>query len=84
MTWTKSQIQSARKIPLAPLLREKGFQLRDLPNGNFLIENFPMPLLIKEHYWFCKTRKLQGNTIDFFVFIQKMSFSETMQLLDPS
>ena len=29
MTWSKSDIQQARKVPLAPLLRNQGYALPD-------------------------------------------------------
>lgn len=82
MTWTKSQIQSARKIPLAPVLRQKGVTLHELAGDNYRVDPHT-DLFIKDHYWIWKSRNLHGNTIDFFILVENMSFAETMQLLYP-
>jgi len=34
-TWPKEQIHAARRVPLAPLLAQRGFRLRETGPGNF-------------------------------------------------
>ncbi len=82
MTWTKSQIQSARKIPLAPILRQKGFKLSELAGDNYRVDPYG-DFFVKDSYWIWKSRKLHGNTIDFFVMVENMSFSQAMNLISP-
>lgn len=77
MTWTKSQIQSARKIPLAPILRQKGFNLFELTGDNYRVDPYD-DLFIKDSYWIWKSRNLHGNTIDFFMILQNLSFEQAM------
>jgi hypothetical protein len=62
MTWTKSEIQSARKIMLRPLLLRRGYKFRPLENGNYLVENTYGKLVIKDNFWFWNDRKCSGNT----------------------
>jgi hypothetical protein len=83
MTWSKAEIRQARKIPLAPLLRQKGIQLRELPGENYQVQAFG-DLIVRDCYWIWKSRGLQGNTIDFFMITQNLSFAQAMQLIfDP-
>lgn len=82
MTWTKSQIQQARKIPLAPILRQKGVILYELAGDNYRVDCYN-DLFIKDSYWIWKSRNLHGNTIDFFILVENMSFSQAMTLLNP-
>ena len=81
--WTREQIQSARKIPLAPLLRERGYPLRVMPAGNFLIED-QQDLVVKDSYWVWPSRTMKGNAIDFFMLVECRSFHEAMEILAPS
>lgn len=78
--WTKPQIRQARKIELAPLLSRRGFRLRPLQNGNILIEDHPN-LVIKQHYWTWPDKNMAGNTIDFFVKVEGLSFHQAMQII---
>ena len=78
--WTREQIQRARKIPLAPLLRERGYPLRVMPAGNFLIEDH-QDLVVKDSYWVWPSRTMKGNAIDFFMLVECRSFHETMEIL---
>ena len=80
MTWTKSQIQSARKIPLVPILRQKGFILHQLAGDNYRVDPYD-DLFIKDSYWIWKSRNIHGNTIDFFILVQNMSFAQAMNLI---
>lgn len=82
MKWSKSEIQQARKLPLAPLLRQRGISLRELSGDNYRVELYD-DLFVKYNYWIWKSRSLHGNTIDYFIHIENLSFSETMQLLFP-
>ena len=83
MTWTKSEIQSARKIMLLPLLSRRGYKLRMLENGNYLVDNILGKLVIKNNFWFWNDRKCSGNTIDFLITIEKLSFTDAMNILCP-
>lgn len=100
MTWTKSEIQAARKIIRGPLLSRRGYRLRPLEHRNHLVENIAEKLVIKENYWlwrlnnllfsrhytrrvFWNDRKISGNTIDFFIIVEGMSFSNAMQAIIP-
>ena len=81
--WTREQIQRARKIPLAPLLRQRGYPLRVMPAGNFLLEDH-QDLVVKQSYWVWPSRTMKGNAIDFFMLVECRSFHETMEILAPS
>ena len=78
--WTREQIQRARKIPLAPLLRERGYPLRVMPGDNFLIEDH-QDLVVKDSYWVWPSRTMKGNAIDFFMLVECRSFHEAMEIL---
>ena len=81
--WTREQIRVARMAPLVPLLQKGGFQLVEKEAGNFELAAFP-GLILKESYWRWPQRNLQGNAIDFFVLILKLSFHDAMrQILGP-
>jgi len=82
MTWSKTEIRNARKLPLVSLLQHRGFTLHELPNQNFRLDTHP-DLIVRDCYWIWKSRQIQGNTIDFFILIEGKSFSETMQILCP-
>ncbi|EKD26015.1 MAG: hypothetical protein ACD_79C01405G0007 [uncultured bacterium] len=83
MIWTKSDIRYARKIMLVPILIKKGYSLRKLENDNFLIENKFGKLIVKNNYWFRADSKESGNAIDFFIYIEKLTFSDAMKILMP-
>jgi hypothetical protein len=69
--------------PLVPLFKKCGFQLVEKEAGNFELAAFP-GLILKESYWRWPERNLQGNAIDFFVLILKLSFHDAMgQILGP-
>ena len=82
MTWSKTEIRQARKLPLAPLLQKHGVPLRELLNQNFLVLSHG-DLTVRDSFWIWKSHQLQGNTIDFFTMVEKLSFAQTMQLLLP-
>lgn len=79
-TWSKAQIRAARKVELAPLLAERGLRLQPRGEENFCVVAYD-DLLIKHSYWRWPSKDMGGNTIDFFVLIEGMSFAETMALL---
>ena len=83
MTWSKSEIQYARKIMLAPVLKKRGYSLRPLEHGNYIVEGQLGKLVIKDCFWFLNDRKISGNTIDFFMMIEKLSFADAMNVLCP-
>ncbi|MDD3953649.1 MAG: hypothetical protein PHY82_07030 [Lentisphaeria bacterium] len=77
MNWSKTEIRQARKLPLAPLLLQRGLTLRELSGENFLVLNYG-DLTIRQSFWIWKSRQLQGNTIDFFIQVENLSFAQTM------
>jgi len=79
-TWTREQIQTARRTLLEPILRRRGYGLRAMPNDNFLVED-EGDLLVKESYWVWNSKSMQGNAIDFFMLVECRSFHEAMQIL---
>jgi len=81
--WTREQIRAARMVPLVPLLHKRGFQLIELPAGNFELVAYK-GLLIKDSYWRWPERNQAGNTIDFFVQVLGLSFNDAMrQITEP-
>ena len=64
--------------PLVPLLRQRGFQLTELPAANFELVAYK-GLLIKDSYWRWPQRQLAGNTIDLFVQVLGFSFTDAMR-----
>lgn len=76
--WSREQIRAARIAPLAPLLRQRGFELIDLGAGNFHISSRP-DILIKDSYWRSPDTGAAGNTIDFLTQILGMTFNEAMR-----
>ena len=80
MRWSKEQIRTARMVTLAPLLRRRGCTLKTLADDNYCISNYE-DLIIKENYWRWPSRNLDGNTIDFFTKVEKLTFSDTMTIL---
>ena len=81
--WTREQIRAARMAPLVPLLQQRGFELIELPAGNFELPAYP-GLLVKDSYWRWPERNLAGNAIDFFVQVLGLSFNDAMrQIIGP-
>ena len=78
--WDRDQIQRARKTPLAPLLRRRGYPLRARPGENFLVEDH-QDLVVKDCYWVWPSHQMKGNAIDFFMLVECRSFNETMEIL---
>jgi hypothetical protein len=78
--WEREQIQRARKTPLAPLLRRRGYPLRARPGENFLVEDH-QDLVVKDSYWVWPSRQMKGNAIDFLMLIECRSFNEAMDIL---
>jgi len=80
MTWNKSDIRKARKVPLVPVLVKRGYRLRKLEYDNFRVEKFGS-LVVKHHFWIWKEKNLSGNAIDFFVAVEGLSFRQAMEIL---
>lgn len=80
MIWNKNDIRFARKTPLLVILKKLGYQLRPLEYENYLVEKFGS-LIVKHNFWFWKENRQSGNTIDFFVKIEKKSFKEAMTII---
>ena len=81
MTWKRSEIRAARQMPLKPILEGLGYRLEPRRDENYLVVGLSEEFLVKEHYWVCTDDGSAGNTIDFLVNIQGMTFSEAMHLL---
>jgi hypothetical protein len=79
--WPKAKIQGARRQALIPILRQRGYHLREMPDENYLVEDC-QDLVVKDFYWIWKSRELQGNAIDFFMLVECRSFDEAMEILD--
>ena len=79
-TWSKEQFRAARHVPLAPLLSHRGFRLRETGAGNFEVLDHP-GLIVKDCFWRWPDQEADGNTIDFFVHVQGMSFAVAMRRL---
>lgn len=78
--WSKSQIRSARKTRLQPLLIAQGRSLKELDCGNWAVESYH-DLIVKDNYWLRKSTNQNGNTIDYFMTIEGMSFNQAMQVI---
>jgi hypothetical protein len=87
MTWTKSAIRAARQADLAPILTGRGYRLHPLTNDNFGI----VPgaehtaalagLVVKRNFWTWPDHDLSGNTIDFLVKVEKLTFHQAMKVI---
>ncbi len=81
-TWSRDQIRSARRVDLAPLLRQRGFALLERSADNYTIREHP-GIIVKQWYWNWPEQDKCGNTIDFLVDVLGMSFSNAMrEILD--
>ncbi len=82
MTWTKDEVERARTRQIAPLLRDKGYRLVELPTGAVLLDGVK-GLVIRGNAWVWPAQNLRGNAIDFFMSVEAKTFAEAMQLLCP-
>lgn len=80
-TWNRMDVRTARQTPLKPVLESLGYRLEPRKDDNYLVLGLSDEILVKEHYWVCTDDGSAGNTIDFLVKIQGMTFSEAMHLL---
>ena len=83
MTWKRSDIRRARQMPLKPVLEQQGYRLEARQNGNYRILGLTTEIMVKNHYWVCPDNGAAGNSIDFFVKIEGVSFNKAMELLSP-
>lgn len=83
--FSKTQIRNARKINLAPILIQRGYQLHSTGGDNYtLITNgsrLPDDIVIRDFYWICKSRNLTGNAIDFFVLLEGLPFLKAVEII---
>ena len=85
--WTKQQIRDARKTELVPILLERSYRLYPLKNDNYRIlpdpdaPDAPAGVIVKEGFWIWHEKNIYGNTIDFFVKIEGLSFNQAMQIV---
>ena len=80
MNWKKNNIRKARKVELAPVLKNRGLTLVPQNDGNYIVSEHD-DLVIKNWYWCWPSRNSSGNSIDYFVEIEGKSFNETMTIL---
>lgn len=80
MKWSKQQIRNARMVALAPLLTGRGRTLKALTDANYCVSDYD-DLIIKNNYWHWPSQNLDGNAIDYFTKVEKLTFSQTMQIL---
>jgi len=82
MTWNRSEIRSARQIPLLPVLEKLGYRLEPRTNDNYAITDQRCgEIIIKDHYWHCPETGQSGNAIDFLMRIRGDTFHDAMQQL---
>lgn len=89
-SWTREQIRTARLVPLAPLLEQRGYKLIETGGGNFALAAFP-GLIVKDAYWRWLAapqpgeggpeRNQSGNAIDFHTQVLGLSFHDAMRAL---
>ncbi len=80
MKWSKQQIRTARTVVLAPLLTNRGCTLKALADANYCVSDYD-DLIIKNNYWRWPSQNLDGNAIDYFTKVEKLTFSQAMQIL---
>ncbi len=81
MIWTSFDIQKARQLPLAPVLKKRGYDLKPLPGGAFILKDKYPGMIIQGHQWSWQPAKQKGNTIDFFMYLEGRPFAEIMRTL---
>ena len=79
--YSRAQIRAGRQMPIRPILDGLGHRFRPLTNGNYLLLGVAGDIVVKDNYWVCKNDGRAGNTIDFLIQVQGMTFSQTMNLL---
>ena len=92
--WTKQQVRQARKIELPPLLRQRNYRLDPISDENYRITpdtgeksmHVTLPrhgtgIIVKHNFWIWHEKDISGNTIDFFVKIEGLSFNQAMQII---
>jgi len=68
-------------MPLVPVLEAMGYQLEPRKNGNYLLCRLAADIVVKDHYWINRENQSAGNTIDFMLEVENMTFSEAMKHL---
>ena len=87
MTWTKSSIRAARQADLAPILANRGYHLHPLKNDNFGIvpstehSTALAGLVVKRNFWTWPDHEMAGNTIDFLMKVEKLTFHQAMEVI---
>lgn len=87
MTWTKSAIREARQADLAAILISRGYRLQSLKNDNFsIVPDAKHPsalagLVVKRNFWTWPDHEMAGNTIDFLVKIEMLTFHQAMEVI---
>lgn len=81
MTWAKQQIRKARQLPLVKILPLRSYIIQPVTDGNYVVVKMP-GVIIKNNYWYDQSKRVGGNTIDFFIKVENRSFFETMQILE--
>ena len=79
--WSKEQIRTARRVDLVPLLQHRGIELRDKTAGNYEVLQH-RGLIVKKNYWNWPDHDMQGNSIEYFMQVAGLSFTESMLEID--
>ena len=79
--WNRTEIRNARQAPLKPILESLGYPLHHMKEGNYRILENSKDIVIKDHYWTCNAENIGGNSIDYLMRIEGMSFHKAMQLI---
>lgn len=79
--WTRTQIRSARQVPLGPVLEGLGYRLEPIGDGNCRVLGMPEEVIVKKNYWVCTGDGSAGNGIDLLMEMLHMGFSQAMTLL---
>lgn len=82
MTWSKDEIEDARQSQLAPILSDRGYEIRSMRGGACLVAEM-QDLVVHNSRWFWKSANLKGNAIDFFMIVEGRTFAEAMEILKP-
>ena len=80
--WTPQQIRAARRVELQPLLKQMGYPMHALQNGNWKVYDLAGDIIIKETYWYNPETGTGGNAIDLLTQVIGLSFNQAMEKLE--
>ena len=62
------------------MLLARGRSLNQIDEYNWCVADY-RDLIIKDNYWRWKSTAQNGNTIDYFMIVEGMSFNQAMQVI---